>query len=356
MPTLEDTPIPLRRFGVELELTLPPSRASENFIMSLEDIAQEVTNNGIDCRSVGYSKEIVPYWKLVSDSSISCSRGDEGCFTFELVSPILEGREGMEKFSVVTSIMNTLGVRVNRSAAFHVHIDATDLNMADLRKVCCQYVKYEEAFDLLVPRSRGGDNNMFGRSNRAAQQIVSDRELFYRLQTRKNIGGLQALLCPDGRYYKLNLRRLGVDSPTIEFRQHSGTSNFQKMQAWILLCLHFVEKSIELGMPDNFHQTRSPGYKLERLFLWVIKQPILYDYFFKRAYELLDPSERSDLDLAYIFECSCGSKFKRCNDYLQHRNAKEHPPPSRYEPRPSSSSVRRGACCGSCASGRACES
>ena len=193
----------------------------------------------------------------------------------------------MEEFSIVTSVMNTLGVRVNKSAAFHVHVDATDLSMEELRKICCQYVKYEEAFDLMVPRSRGGDNNQWAKSNRAAQQIVSDRELFRKIQTRRRPAGLNDMLCPGDRYYKLNLRRLTKESPTIEFRQHSGTSNFQKMQAWILLCLWFVDRSITIPMPDNFHQTRSPGYKLDRLFLWVVKQPILHDHFLKRAVELL---------------------------------------------------------------------
>mmetsp|Transcript_19503 Transcript_19503/g.30560 ORF Transcript_19503/g.30560 Transcript_19503/m.30560 type:complete len:100 (-) Transcript_19503:66-365(-) len=96
-----------------------------------------------------------------------------------------------------------------------------------------------------------------------------------------------------------------------------------------------------MNFPDNFHQSRSPGYKFERFFQWVVKEPILHDFYLKRAIELLGDN-CTDLDSAKIFTCGCGAHFKRCIDYIQHRKSTNHPRPG------------SGACCDGCARGGGC--
>eukprot|EP00211_Chloroparvula_japonica_P002655 CAMPEP_0119119888 /NCGR_PEP_ID=MMETSP1310-20130426/1185_1 /TAXON_ID=464262 /ORGANISM="Genus nov. species nov., Strain RCC2339" /LENGTH=457 /DNA_ID=CAMNT_0007109347 /DNA_START=81 /DNA_END=1454 /DNA_ORIENTATION=- len=323
LPTLDEIPVPNLCFGVELELLIGERRG-----FSAERVAEELEHVGISARSVGYSKAVVPYWKVVSDSSLSCPRGDENCLRFELVSPILWGRQGIDDLSVVIGILNEMGVTVNRSCALHCHVDAGEFSQMELNKICAQFVKYEEAFDLMMPRSRTGNSNRYARSNRAACFGKTDNSHVNHLcLTRRNPGGLQALLNPgQDRYYKLNLMRLYKESPTIEFRQHGGTCNFEKVRAWVMLLLKFCENSANQAAPDNFKNSHKPGYKFQRLFDWVVRSPLLQDYYTQRAWSLL-PQNVHDLDDARLWRCSCDRTFARCGDYMNHVESTNHDDP-----------------------------
>jgi hypothetical protein len=57
---------------------------------------------------------------------------------------------------------------------------------------------------------------------------------------------------PQTRYYKLNLAAY-VKHGTLEFRQHAGTLNLNKMINWIMFCVQFVEDSrLPQSYLDNY--------------------------------------------------------------------------------------------------------
>ena len=313
--TLEDVDIPNLTFGVEIELILP-SR-----IRSRDELANRLQSFGIDARHVGYSKEITDYWKICSDASICCSRNDPQCTTAEFVSPILSGKNGLHAIESLFGVLSELGAEVNRSAGFHVHVGSASLTLEELKKICANFVKYEAAFDSLVPDSRRGVNNTYLKSHVYQFGLSSDAEINRHILSRNRMNGL--LKCFNNmsdRYFKLNLQRVQAQSPTIEFRQHSGTANFEKVRAWVLLLLHFVANSAKQPPPDNFASERQPNYQRERLFRWVIKEPLLEQFFEARAIEL-------GSDRAEFWQCACGKRFPHVKRLIQHQKGTGHSNP-----------------------------
>jgi hypothetical protein len=107
-----------------------------------------------------------------------------------------------------------------------------------------------------------------------------------------NVSDLCDLLNPGhkskARYYKLNLQNLHPDraskkkaKPTIEFRQHSGTTDFEKLRAWVLLCTSLVQNSVE--RPQKLHTYEDA---FESLFDTVVQDVKLKDFYRKRRHEL----------------------------------------------------------------------
>eukprot|EP00471_Norrisiella_sphaerica_P007872 CAMPEP_0184495320 /NCGR_PEP_ID=MMETSP0113_2-20130426/30962_1 /TAXON_ID=91329 /ORGANISM="Norrisiella sphaerica, Strain BC52" /LENGTH=175 /DNA_ID=CAMNT_0026881461 /DNA_START=842 /DNA_END=1366 /DNA_ORIENTATION=- len=90
------------------------------------------------------------------------------------------------------------------------------------------------------------------------------------------------------RYFKLNLhafRRHG----TLEFRQHSATTNYMKVGYWIRLLVAFVNNAARLPPPKSFkasygsddHKMRL--VKLNMMFQWLVKDGALKKHYIRRA-------------------------------------------------------------------------
>lgn len=125
---------PHARFGVELECT--SSR-------SLKEIRDDMP---VDCRIC--RDEVKPptsFWKLVDDASIKCNSSNPKCTTFELVSPVLEGGDGLAQIQKICQALKDEDKQVNKSAGFHVHIDVYQYSLKQIIKICQQYIKYESA-------------------------------------------------------------------------------------------------------------------------------------------------------------------------------------------------------------------
>ena len=95
-----------RKFGVELEIV---GISKELAIRALAAV-------DIEAHDAGYTHMTTRDWKIVSDASVH--RG------FELVSPVLEGEEGLETLRTAAQALADAGATANRSCGLHVHIDA----------------------------------------------------------------------------------------------------------------------------------------------------------------------------------------------------------------------------------------
>lgn len=134
---------------------------------------------------------------------------------------------------------------------------------------------------------------------------------------------------PNGRrYYKLNLKNLeenypGTGKTTLEFRQHSSTSNFKKVNAWVQFCIRFVHNST---YRPKCALNESDGNLFNLLFDTLIQDIKLKHHFYQRKIEIQNKNDSDD-------------------EHLYNSNTR------RYEQK----LVQDDACCDGCAEGQGCE-
>ena len=202
-----------RNFGIEIEA----------YNCTRERLVRELTAAGINVQVEGYNHtDHTDHWKLVTDSSLS------GNNTFELVSPILHGEQGIEELEKVCWVLDLCNAKVNDTCGLHVHMDAAEFDLATWKNLILTYKRLEGVIDNFMPHSR--------RNNHYCKALTAITE--NSIKHARNIGDLRAAFFHN-RYHKVNLEAY-TRHRTVEFRQHGGSTNFTKMSAWI----HFLAKMI----------------------------------------------------------------------------------------------------------------
>lgn len=205
-------------FGIEIECYSNRSR---------DEVARAITAAGIECFDAGYSHATTRQWKVVRDGSLSSANLGGG---LEVVSPVLRGADGFEQVRKVCAALATVGAKVDRTCGFHVHVGVRDFVTLDfMKRLVIDYAHYESTIDFLMPASRRGSANTYCRSMAGYVEAV---------KRTRSMDDLQGVL--NTRYTKLNLTAFWRHG-TVEFRQHSGTTEFDKMINWVKLCLRMVE-------------------------------------------------------------------------------------------------------------------
>lgn len=204
-------------FGVEIECVN----------CRYNDFFAAARRNGLSIfDQVYYNHHDMPVYKLTTDSSLV---GDN---TAECVTPPLNSTDGFESLEACCKSLNEIGANVNKSCGLHVHIGAADLTDREYCNVFVNYMALEDAIDSFMAPSRRNShwcNSL--KSHRSAILFASTRE-----EMRAAFGG--------DRYYKVNACAYRAHK-TIEFRQHSGSTDFEKISAWVKFLGKLVEYSKE---------------------------------------------------------------------------------------------------------------
>jgi len=225
---MTEIPITELTFGVELEVIMPAASLGHR---GRNDLAERMLAAGIECAHESYNHRTRPHWKIVTDGSI-------GSDNAEVVSPILRGEDGFEQIRKVCRALDAHGCQVDRTTGLHVHVGARDRfseQVGFFKELVRTYVKFEPVIDQLMARSRRAQNSRWCRPpvyNDAVERATTiDRVMRQANPARSDES--------DRRYSKLNLYAYGVHG-TVEFRQHQGTTNAQKIENWVKLCLRMV--------------------------------------------------------------------------------------------------------------------
>jgi len=204
-------------FGVEIEC----------YNVIRQDLIENATANGLQIRSEGYNHaDNRHYYKIVSDSSL------QGENTNEVVSPILKGKKGLQSLETLCGSLSAIDARVNRSCGLHVHIGAERMSDEHYCRLVRNYQKIEKAIDSFMPTSRRANNSRWCHTLEGID--------FSACTTK---GAIARAMNYD-RYYKVNAEAYDRHR-TIEFRQHSGTTDYEKISNWVLFLAKLVEYSFK---------------------------------------------------------------------------------------------------------------
>jgi len=202
-------------FGVEIE-TLAPSR---------DMLAMYMHAKCILAKSEYYNhNDNDTYYKVVSDGSVK-DVNDTSVHSAEIVSPILKGVAGMQSLKKVCDAISDQ-TRVNKTCGLHVHIGVEHYKIENWHNLYINTYRLEKIIDGFMPKSRH-DNLYCKKMN--GNYIFSDYES--QIKACRNTNDISRVFRSD-RYFKINPESFARHS-TIEFRQHSGTTDFEKISMWV---------------------------------------------------------------------------------------------------------------------------
>lgn len=224
MPTVNDY-----FFGTELELFIPPNTTKQQLANA---ISQRIGKPVQVVESYSHAHVNLSVWKIVSDGSLGdYVRGAE------VVAPKLKGVEGFAELAKVCKALQDFGCTVSKTCGYHVHVDFSAGNLAQAKDLVRLYQAYEKVIDAMMPPSRRGSHGGNGFC-RTITGLSLDS-----IKAAHSIGNLAARIgiatSAPPKYHKLNLVPYDRQK-TVEFRQHSGTLEANKVVMWAKACIKTV--------------------------------------------------------------------------------------------------------------------
>lgn len=199
----------------------------ECFNIDKESVLRSLRAKRVKAIETGYNHtDYKDTYKLGYDGSIN---GSGAC---EVVSPILNNLNSLKK---VCETINAAGAQVNKSCGLHVHFGAQDFTIAQWVRIIRNYAAIESIIDSFMPVSRRANNNHYCASIAAPAQRIAEGNISDMYDIRDAFR--------NNRYYKLNVMAY-TSHKTIEFRQHSGTTDFTKIENWVNFLRAFLEYSL----------------------------------------------------------------------------------------------------------------
>lgn len=210
-------------FGVEIEC----------FNVRPTELINNARERGLNMHHEGYNhNDNDRYYKLVSDCSIN------GVNPIECVSPVLHGdNNGFDSLKACCASLNAIDAKVNRSTGLHVHVGG---NITE-KQYCNTFANYyllENVIDTFMSPSR--------RDNRYASSLIGSCS---GVLTARTFEGVREAM-HNNRYFKINCMSWGRHH-TIEFRQHQGTTDYNKISYWARFCIKLVHWSAENRLTET---------------------------------------------------------------------------------------------------------
>ena len=228
------------KFGIENEYVRVSNSDLVNYVNA---------NRSIPMTLQRYGHSVPTNWKVTTDQTVSTNydfstgNGNGG----EIVSPILQGQNGLDQIEeIFTHVNSFVGDNINRQCGFHVHLSWDGMTPQQIKKIADRWIVYEDSIDEFMPTSRRGDNNRWCRSNKS----YSSYHRMIQGLTENDLRRFGYRVSRQGtRYMKLNFHPLSRQG-TIEFRNHSGTTDPKKIINWVKFLIGFVQSSISTSALD----------------------------------------------------------------------------------------------------------
>jgi hypothetical protein len=197
-------------FGIEIECVGVDTHSAKRALEAA----------GIICENNGYNHNTRPVWKVVTDGSLSSRDG--AC---EVVSPVLNGTDGLTEVRTVMSVLRTAGARINESCGMHIHIGVDRLDQAHQARIIRAYGKWSWAFTGLILQRRVNNRWAQLRNPTGTERLATQWE---------NSNDRRDLAEGFDRYYAFNVASY-YRHGTFEMRSHHGSLNGMNASAWVAL-------------------------------------------------------------------------------------------------------------------------
>lgn len=251
--------MPDRRYGVELEA---------NPVLTMEDVALLISQQGEPVRNIGGAYEHTRNnleWVVKGDSSC----GTPGHYWgVEVCTPVLMGSESLVRVHKVTEAVTKYAKEhrltlCNQQCGVHVHVDASNYQKSDLRKLILLYLRFERIIFGMVEAYRF-ESNFCKPWRKAILRGYGDViDIFSRAKSSEQIrrAYLTHFISYCGAHSDLP-RNLGLNLANfwrygrVEFRMHEGTWNAPVVVNWTRLLVTMVEaaqklRAVRVDGPDT---------------------------------------------------------------------------------------------------------
>lgn len=201
-------------FGVEIECNV------------LRDRVEACATPGFNFYYESYNhRDNRTYYKFVTDASVG------GSSPIECVTPILDDTaDGFKSLETCLRVLNAADATINRTCGLHVHVGVSEYAPNEIVNIYKNYQKLEALIDSFMAPSRRGNGCRWARSLRG-----------YDFDICNDTRDLATHMGYD-RYHKVN--PMAYDRhQTVEFRQHQGSVDYQKISMWVKFCCKLVEWS-----------------------------------------------------------------------------------------------------------------
>lgn len=208
-------------FGVEIEC-----------FVARGAIREAADRTGMAYEYEGYNhRDGHSYFKFTTDGSVHGMSDPIEC-----VSPVLQGNKGKSDLKRACKTLSNAGAQVNRTCGLHVHIGAAKLTGKQYANVFVNYMYLENLIDSFMAESRRSTNAYYCQTLQDHQGLIwcNTIEEVQREMARRTEG--------HPRYHKVNAEAYRRHK-TIEFRQHQGTTDYEKIVNWVSFCGKLVNWS-----------------------------------------------------------------------------------------------------------------
>ncbi len=227
-------------FGVEIECTLP-----ERY-MRAQRVEIGNYHHGIQLPA--------PFpagWTAQHDGSLNAAPGFR---TIEIVSPILDGMDGLNQVLTVFDILNAVGAQVNSSCGFHVHVGVRSVlgSRASDEGLVVRWVRrmlhlvsvHELGLFAITGKRSRLDNSYCETIKRQWNQVLETTSSLETITRKVEYHG--------ERYHTLNLCNLTGGKRTVEFRLFGATLDGIQALGYIIAALGIAQRAAECGVAPQF--------------------------------------------------------------------------------------------------------
>lgn len=179
------------------------------------------------------------YWDTIEDGSLR-----DGGMEYVLSRPFA-GIDLDKALSLFDEHVSKSGhnIKVNKRTSVHIHIDVRDLTYKEVTKFVCLYIIFEDALFNVAGKDR--KDNIFSTSLDNASGNLSKMNSF---GDDPDPAEVHHILRSFTKYSACNLAAIQKYG-SLEFRNHEGTYDVERITLWINLLLSLKKAAVEIQLP-----------------------------------------------------------------------------------------------------------